>query len=147
MVMTNTYNPANPIPLTLIADDQPDVATALRLLLRDAGYQTEAVTSPDAVLEAIQQRDFDLVLMDLNYARDTTSGQEGLDLITEIRKLDSIVPVVVLTGWGTVELAVEAMQRGVHDFVQKPWDLSLIHISEPTRLLSISYAVFCLKKK
>lgn len=122
MVMTNTYSPANPIPLTLIADDQPDVAMALRLLLRDAGYQTEAVTSPDAVLEAIQQRDFDLVLMDLNYARDTTSGEEGLDLITKIRKLDSTLPVVVLTGWGTVELAVEAMQRGVHDFVQKPWD-------------------------
>lgn len=122
MVMTNTYSPANPIPLTLIADDQPDVAMALRLLLRDAGYQTEAVTSPDAVLEAIQQRDFDLVLMDLNYARDTTSGQEGLDLITNIRKLDSTLPVVVLTGWGTVEIAVEAMQRGVHDFVQKPWD-------------------------
>ena len=122
MVMTNTYSPANPIPLTLIADDQPDVAMALRLLLRDAGHQTEAVTSPDAVLEAIQQRDFDLVLMDLNYARDTTSGKEGLDLITEIRKLDSTLPVVVLTGWGTVELAVEAMQRGVHDFVQKPWD-------------------------
>ena len=122
MVMTNTYSPARSIPLTLIADDQPDVATALRLLLRDAGYQTEAVTSPDAVLEAIKQRDFDLVLMDLNYARDTTSGQEGLDLITKIRKLDSTLPVVVLTGWGTVELAVEAMQRGVHDFVQKPWD-------------------------
>ena len=122
MDMTNTYSPARSIPLTLIADDQPDVATALRLLLRDAGYQTEAVSSPDAVLEAIQQRDFDLVLMDLNYARDTTSGQEGLDLITNIRKLDSSLPVVVLTGWGTVELAVEAMQRGVHDFVQKPWD-------------------------
>jgi len=122
MVMTNTYSPAKSIPLTLIADDQPDVATALRLLLRDAGYQTEAVSSPDAVLEAIQQREFDLVLMDLNYARDTTSGQEGLDLITNIRKLDSTLPVVVLTGWGTVELAVEAMQRGVHDFVQKPWD-------------------------
>ena len=122
MEMTNTYNPARSIPLTLIADDQPDVATALRLLLRDAGYQTEAVSSPDAVLEAIQQRDFDLVLMDLNYARDTTSGQEGLDLITNIRKIDSSLPVVVLTGWGTVELAVEAMQRGVHDFVQKPWD-------------------------
>src|SRR5688572_158067 len=122
MVMTNTYRPAKSIPLTLIADDQPDVATALRLLLRDAGYQTEAVTSPDAVLEAIKQREFDLVLMDLNYARDTTSGQEGLDLITKIRKLDSNLPVVVLTGWGTVELAVEAMQRGVHDFVQKPWD-------------------------
>src|SRR5687767_15205608 len=122
MVMTNTYSPAKSIPLTLIADDQPDVATALRLLLRDAGYQTEAVSSPDAVLEAIQQRQFDLVLMDLNYARDTTSGQEGLDLITSIRKVDSTLPVVVLTGWGSVELAVEAMQRGGHDFVQKPWD-------------------------
>src|SRR5688500_13604155 len=122
MVMTNTYSPAKSIPLTLIADDQPDVATALRLLLRQAGYQTEAVSSPAAVLEAIKQSDFDLVLMDLNYARDTTSGQEGLDLITNIRKLDMTLPVVVLTGWGTVELAVEAMHRGVHDFVQKPWD-------------------------
>ena len=122
MVMTNTYSPAPPIPRTLIADDQPDVATALRLLLREAGYQTEAVTSPAAALEAIKERNFDLVLMDLNYARDTTSGQEGLDLITSIRQLDSNLPVVVLTGWGTVEIAVEAMQRGVHDFVQKPWD-------------------------
>jgi phosphoserine phosphatase RsbU/P len=118
----NTNDPAAPIPRTLIADDQPDVVTALRLLLREAGYQTEAVSSPAAVLDAIKQRDFDLVLMDLNYARDTTSGQEGLDLITSIRKLDSTLPVVVLTGWGTVELAVEAMQRGGHDFVQKPWD-------------------------
>ncbi|HEV2885143.1 MAG TPA: SpoIIE family protein phosphatase [Pyrinomonadaceae bacterium] len=122
MDSTNTYSLAPPIPRTLIADDQPDVATALRLLLRQAGYQTEAVTSPAAVLEAIQQREYDLVLMDLNYARDTTSGQEGLDLITNIRNLDSILPVVVLTGWGTVPLAVEAMHRGVHDFVQKPWD-------------------------
>ena len=122
MAMTTTYSPAAPIPRTLIADDQPDVATALRLLLRDAGYQTEAVTSPAAVLQAIKERDFDLVLMDLNYARDTTSGQEGLDLITNIRELDSTLPLVVLTGWGTVELAVEAMHRGVHDFVQKPWD-------------------------
>ena len=122
MVMTNTYSPAPPIPRTLIADDQPDVATALRLLLRDAGHQTEAVNSPAAALEAIKEREFDLVLMDLNYARDTTSGQEGLDLITSIRQIDSTLPVVVLTGWGTVELAVEAMQRGVHDFVQKPWD-------------------------
>lgn len=120
--MTNTYNLAAPTPRTLIADDQADVATALRLLLRGAGYQTEAVTSPAAVLEAIKERDFDLVLMDLNYARDTTSGQEGLDLISHIRQIDSTLPVVVLTGWGTVELAVEAMQRGVHDFVQKPWD-------------------------
>jgi phosphoserine phosphatase RsbU/P len=122
MDTTNTYIPAAPIPLTLIADDQPDVATALRLLLRGAGLRTEAVASPADVLDAIKQRDFDLVLMDLNYARDTTSGQEGLDLITNIRNIDSTLPVVVLTGWGTVELAVEAMQRGVHDFVQKPWD-------------------------
>jgi sigma-B regulation protein RsbU (phosphoserine phosphatase) len=110
------------MPRTLIADDQPDIAAALHLLLRQAGYETEAVTTPAAVLEAIKERDFDLLLMDLNYARDTTSGQEGLDLITSIRNLDSTLPVVVLTGWGTVELAVEAMQRGVHDFVQKPWD-------------------------
>ncbi len=122
MNTTNSYTLAAPIPRTLIADDQPDVATALRLLLREAGYQTEAVTSPAAVLEALQRSNFDLVLMDLNYARDTTSGQEGLELIDNIRKLDSAVPVVVLTGWATVELAVEAMHRGVHDFVQKPWD-------------------------
>ena len=82
------------------------------------------MNSPAAVLEAIKQSDFDLVLMDLNYARDTTSGQEGLDLITNIRALDSTLPVVVLTAWGSVELAVEAMHRGVRDFVQKPWDNS-----------------------
>src|SRR5437762_12757845 len=88
-----------PTPRALIADDQPDVLIALRLLLRNAGYQTEAVTSPAEVLEAIQQSNFDLVLMDLNYARDTTSGQEGLDLITNIRKLDSALPIVVLNAW------------------------------------------------
>ncbi|MEA2205257.1 MAG: phosphoserine phosphatase RsbU/P [Blastocatellia bacterium] len=121
MNLANVQSQA-PIPRTLIADDQPDIAAALHLLLREAGYQTEAVTTPAAVLDAIKQREFDLVLIDLNYARDTTSGQEGLDLITNIKKLDSTLPVVVLTGWGTVELAVEAMHRGVHDFVQKPWD-------------------------
>ncbi|HKO63193.1 MAG TPA: SpoIIE family protein phosphatase [Pyrinomonadaceae bacterium] len=116
------------IPRTLIADDQPDVAIALRLLLKEAGYHTEAVNSPAAVLEAIKREKFDLVLMDLNYARDTTSGQEGLDLITSIRHFDSMLPVVVITGWATVELAVEAMHRGVRDFVQKPWDNStLLH--------------------
>ena len=119
-----THSMATPVPLTLIADDQPDVLMALRLLLRGAGYQTEAVSSPAAVLDAIRKRDFDLVLMDLNYARDTTSGQEGLDLITSIRTLDSTLPVVVLTAWGSVELVVEAMHRGVRDFVQKPWDNS-----------------------
>ena len=113
-----------PVPRTLIADDQPDVVAALRLLLRGAGYLTEGVNSPAAVLDAIKQRDFDLVLMDLNYARDTTSGQEGLELITHIRALDNTLPVVVLTAWGSVELAVEAMHRGVRDFVLKPWDNS-----------------------
>src|SRR5881396_563189 len=120
----NTNSLAGPIPRTLIADDQPDVLAALRLLLRGAGYQIEAVSSPAAMLEAIRQRDFDLVLMDLNYARDTTSGQEGLDLLQRIQALDSTLPVVVMTAWSSVELAVEAMRRGARDFIQKPWDNS-----------------------
>jgi phosphoserine phosphatase RsbU/P len=115
---------AAPVPRTLIADDQPDVLAALRLLLKGAGYQTEAATSPSDVLEAIKQRNFDLVLMDLNYARDTTSGKEGLDLISRIQALDSILPIVVMTAWGTVDVAVESMRRGGRDFVQKPWDNS-----------------------
>jgi len=123
-----------PIPRTLIADDQPDVLAALRLLLRTEGYQIEAVSSPADVLEAIRKRSFDVVLMDLNYARDTTSGQEGLDLITNIRTLDSTLPVVVLTAWGSVELAVEAMHRGVRDFVQKPWDNSQLLRSLRTQI-------------
>ena len=119
---------ATPIPRTLIADDQPDVLAALRLLLKGAGYQTEAVSSPAAVLDALQHHKFDLVLMDLNYARDTTSGKEGLDLISRIHALDSLLPIVVMTAWGSVDLAVETMRRGVRDFVQKPWDNSrLLH--------------------
>ena len=123
-----------PTPRALIADDQPDVLTALRLLLRTAGYQTEAVSSPAEVLEAIKQSNFDLVLMDLNYARDTTSGQEGLDLITNIQRLDSGLPIVVLTAWASVELAVEAMHRGGQDFVQKPWDNSRLLASVNTQI-------------
>jgi sigma-B regulation protein RsbU (phosphoserine phosphatase) len=111
-------------PRTLIADDQPDVLMALRLLLKGAGYQTEAVASPAAVIEAIKQRNFDLVLMDLNYARDTTSGREGLDLLSRIKAVDNTLPVVVMTAWGSVDLAVEAMRQGVRDFVQKPWENS-----------------------
>ena len=100
---------------TLIIDDQPDVLEALGLLLKSEGFQTEAVTSPTAVLDAIQANTFDILLMDLNYARDTTSGQEGLDLLTHVQALDSSLPVVVMTAWGSVELAVEAMRRGVRD--------------------------------
>lgn len=111
-------------PRTLIADDQPDVRAALHLLLKGAGYQTEAADSPKAVLDAIQQQKFDLVLMDLNYARDTTSGKEGLDLISRIQALDEELPIVVMTAWATVDLAVESMRLGVRDFVQKPWENS-----------------------
>ena len=109
-------------PRTLIADDQPDVLAALRLLLKAEGYQTETVTSPAAVIAALEARDFDVVLMDLNYARDTTSGHEGLDLLARIQELDSAVPVVVMTAWGTIDIAIEAMRRGVRDFIQKPWE-------------------------
>lgn len=112
------------IPRTLIADDQADVRAALRLLLKGAGYQTEAADSPAAVLDAIKQQKFDLVLMDLNYARDTTSGKEGLDLISRIQALDNDLPIVVMTAWATVDLAVETMRLGVRDFVQKPWENS-----------------------
>lgn len=134
MELTNINTMAAPIPRTLIADDQADIVTALRLLLRGAGFHTEGVSSPAAVLDAIRERDFDLVLLDLNYARDTTSGQEGLDLITNIRTLDSTLPVVVLTAWGSIELAVEAMHRGVRDFVLKPWDNSQLVKSLHTQI-------------
>ncbi len=108
----------------LIADDQPDVIEALRMLLKSEGYETEPATSPAAVMQALEARDFDALLMDLNYARDTTSGSEGLDLLMRIQRLDSGLPVVVMTAWGSVELAVEAMRRGARDFVQKPWENS-----------------------
>jgi len=109
---------------TLIADDQPDVLAALHLLLKSEGYHTETVTSPAAAIEAIEQRYFDLVLMDLNYARDTTSGHEGLDLLARIHEIDSTLPIVVMTAWGSIELAVEAIRSGSADFIQKPWDNS-----------------------
>jgi DNA-binding NtrC family response regulator len=110
------------VPRVLIADDQPDVLEALRLLLKGEGYRIESAGSPAAILEAIDGDEFDAVLMDLNYARDTTSGQEGLDLISQLRSHDSTLPVVVMTAWGSVEVAVEAMRRGARDFVQKPWE-------------------------
>ena len=105
----------------LIADDQPDVLGALCLLLKGHGYVTETVTSPGDLLEALKRSEFDLLLMDLNYARDTTSGREGLDLLAQLKCVDSVPPIVVMTGWATVGIAVEAMQRGVSDFVEKPW--------------------------
>jgi DNA-binding NtrC family response regulator len=109
-------------PCILIADDQPDVLEALRFLIKGEGYQSESANSPAAAIGCIESRDFDAVLIDLNYTRDTTSGQEGLDLLHRIQDLDATLPVIVMTAWGSVELAVEAMRRGARDFIQKPWD-------------------------
>src|SRR5437868_6177052 len=113
----------------LIADDQPHILEALRLLLKPEGYQLEMVRMPALVLEALAHESFDGLLIDLNYTRDTTSGQEGLDLVTRVKQMDAQLPVVVMTAWGNIDLAVEAMRRGAGDFIQKPW--------ENARLLSI----------
>ena len=109
-------------PRVLIADDQADLIDALKLMLKAEGIYIDAVTSPDATLAAVATRSYDLLLMDLNYTGDTTSGREGIDLLSRVRAIDSLLPVIVMTGWGSVDLAVEAMRRGVRDFVQKPWD-------------------------
>ena len=108
----------------LVSDDQPDVREALRLLLKGEGHEAETVDSPQALLDAAARRPFDLILMDLNYTRDTTSGREGMDLLAELEARRNASPVVVMTAWGDIELAVEAMRRGAADFVQKPWDNS-----------------------
>jgi phosphoserine phosphatase RsbU/P len=109
-------------PRILIADDQHDLIDALRLLLKGEGIEVSAASSPDAALTALAAGPFDLLLMDLNYTGDTTSGREGIDLLSRVQAIDSLLPVIVMTGWGSVDLAVEAMRRGVRDFVQKPWD-------------------------
>jgi sigma-B regulation protein RsbU (phosphoserine phosphatase) len=121
MALESTRELAATQPRVLIADDQPDVLEALRLLLKGHGYVTEAVTSPAALFDAMTQKEFDLILMDLNYARDTTSGREGLDLLARLKAAENAPPIVVMTGWATVGLAVEAMQQGIGDFVEKPW--------------------------
>lgn len=123
MLATNFSIPSTP--RILLADDQQDVLEALRLLLKGEGFATETVNSPAAVIKALstpREREFDLMLMDLNYTRDTTSGLEGLELIEQVRRLDDTLPVVVMTAWGSIELAVETMREGGCDFIQKPWD-------------------------
>ncbi|MDE2197341.1 MAG: sigma-54-dependent Fis family transcriptional regulator [Gammaproteobacteria bacterium] len=109
-------------PLILIADDQADVRQALSLLLRDSEYQVATAASPAEVLSSLRQSRPDLVLLDLNFQRDTTSGAEGLALLKEIRAQDAELPVVILTGWATVQVAVQAMQLGAQDFLEKPWE-------------------------
>ena len=110
------------VPRVLVADDQPDIREALKLLLKSEGYSTETIDTPAGIVKAVEGQDFDLLLVDLNYARDTTSGQEGLDLLERLQDVDETLPVVVMTAWGSVELTVEAMRHGARDFVQKPWD-------------------------
>ena len=122
-----TRNPA--APRILAADDQQHILEALELLLKPHGYKVDAVRSPELARDALSSEQYDAVLIDLNYARDTTSGREGLDLLSEIVAQDSTMPVIVMTAWGNVELAVEAIRRGARDFIQKPW--------ENERLLSI----------
>ena len=113
----------------LIADDQPHILEALRLLLNPEGYALEMVRTPGLVLEALAHESFDGLLIDLNYTRDTTSGQEGLELVSRVKEIDAQIPIVVMTAWGNIDLAVEAIRRGAGDFIQKPW--------ENARLLSI----------
>jgi DNA-binding NtrC family response regulator len=109
-------------PRILIADDRPDVLEALRLLLKPEGFLTEQANSPATVLDILEHREFDGAIIDLNYTRDTTSGAEGLDLLSAIHNRDPLLPVIVMTAWSSVDLAVEAMRRGARDFIQKPWD-------------------------
>jgi DNA-binding NtrC family response regulator len=109
-------------PRLLVADDQPDILEALKLLLKAEGFDVETAASPRAVLAAVEARDFDALLVDMNYTRDTTSGAEGLDLLSRVQALEGAPPIVVMTAWASIDGAVEAMRRGARDYVEKPWD-------------------------
>ena len=121
MIMTDAQKSSYQ-PRILIADDQPDVLKALRLLLKPEGFQVETASSAAQIIEAVKSRDFNIVLMDLNYVRGETSGEQGLDVLSRIQQIDCLLPVVVMTAWSSVELAVEAMRRGARDFIPKPWN-------------------------
>lgn len=121
-----TSSPESRSARVLVADDQADILEALRWLLTGEGYEPVFVSSTDTVLERLREETFDLLLMDLNYSRDTTSGREGLDLIPKVRALAPELPIVVMTGWGSIDTAVEAMRYGARSFVQKPWEDSTL---------------------
>jgi DNA-binding NtrC family response regulator len=106
----------------LVADDQPPILEAVELLLQPQGIQVDTVRSPQLLLEALGQSDYDVLLIDLNYTRDTTSGKEGLDLLARLQEIDPRLPVIVMTAWGNIDLAVESIKRGARDFIQKPWE-------------------------
>jgi DNA-binding NtrC family response regulator len=118
----------------LIADDQADIRNALQLLLGEEGYEVGAAASPRELLELLERRDFDVAMIDLNYTRDTTSGQEGFELLERMRAVDPTLPVLVITGWGSVSGAVEAMRRGARDYIEKPWDDEKLLASVATQL-------------
>src|ERR671914_304755 len=122
MAVLPTPPSTSPPPSVLVADDQPDVLEALRLLLKGEGFEVDTVASAAAVIAALERRDYDALLMDMNYARDTTSGAEGLDLLQRLKELEPDLPVAVMTAWGSVGGAVEAMRRGAQDYIEKPWD-------------------------
>lgn len=123
------HSSASVTPRVLVADDQADILQALRLLLVDADLAVDLVNSVDGIREKVASTPYDLLLMDLNYTRDTTSGREGLELISEVRARDRHLPIVVMTGWGSIDTAVEAMRRGARSFVQKPWDdMTLVEV-------------------
>lgn len=121
----------------MVADDQPHILEAVELLLRPQGIEVDCVRSPQLLLEAISDRDYDVLLIDLNYTRDTTSGQEGLDLLARLQEVDSRLPVIVMTAWGNIDLAVESIKRGARDFIQKPWEnerlVSLVRVHAELR--------------
>jgi DNA-binding NtrC family response regulator len=122
VAMNPVERAAHEMPCILVADDQPDVVEAIRLLLKGESIRTVSASSPAEVLERVKERRVQAALLDLNYARDTTSGREGLDLLEEVRAFDRTLPIVVMTAWGTIDTAVQAMQRGARDYIEKPWD-------------------------
>jgi len=129
---------AGSAPRILAADDQQHILEAIELLLKPQGYKVDVVRSPELAREALSSAQYDAVLIDLNYTRDTTSGREGLDLLSEIVALDSTLPIIVMTAWGNVELAVESMRRGARDFIQKPWETSACSLFSARKWNSIA---------
>jgi DNA-binding NtrC family response regulator len=121
-------------PRILIADDQPDVIEALRLVLKAEGFDIETARSVAQIASIVETRDLDAVIMDLNYTRDTTSGREGLDLLPRLRELDQTLPIIVMTAWGSVDGAVEAMRHGAWDYIEKPWNNARLMATVRTQL-------------
>lgn len=124
----------------LVADDQPHILEAVELLLQPQGIHVHCVRSPQLLLEALAHSDYDVLLIDLNYTRDTTSGKEGLDLLAHLQEIDPRLPVIVMTAWGNIDLAVECIKRGARDFIQKPWENERLISGSRTRRTASGFA-------